>query len=229
MDNKKLKDVIKSCIEKKNAPGLLRLAFHDSGTFCKKENNGGVSGSITNLSELARDENDGLKNSAELVMKLKEKLPDVSVPDLIAVAGAVAVEICGGPAIEVQLGRKECFKDAPESRLPDENDGPKELQHKFARMGFSAKDLVVLSGAHTLGDARDKAFTDDRLTFSNSYFKNLAKKDLPAHLGRFKSDEALTEDSSLQKYVDQYAADEELFFRDFKESYIKMTNLGFKS
>ena len=129
--------------------------------------------------------------------------------------------------ININLGRKENLEEAPKARLPDENDGPDQLKQTFDRMGFTEKELVVLSGAHTLGDAKDKAFTDDRLTFSNSYFKNLKNNNLPTNLGRFKSDEALTEDDSLRQYVEQYANDEELFFSDFKDTYIKMTQLGF--
>ena len=227
MNEQEIKNIIKTNIEKKNAPGLLRLAFHDSGTFCPKTRDGGVSGSITNACELAREENDGLQKSADLIAKLKTKLLNISVPDIIAIAGAVAVEICGGPIINVTLGRKENLEVAPEARLPDENDGADQLKQTFGRMGFTAKELVTLSGAHTLGDARDKAFTDDRLTFNNSYFKNLINKDLPAHLGRFKSDEALTEATDLRQHVEQYAKDEELFFKDFKDVYIKMSQLGF--
>ncbi len=227
MNEQDVKKIIKENIEKKNAPGLVRLAFHDSGTFCKNTNSGGVSGSITNPSELGREENDGLKKSADLIILLKSKLPSITVPDIIAVAGAAAIEICGGPIINVSLGRKESFDDAPKARLPDENDGSEKLKKTFDRMGFTTKELVVLSGAHTLGDARDKAFTDDRLTFNNNYYKNLLNKNLPSHLGRFKSDEVLTKDDELLQYVEQYAKNQNLFFEDFKNTYIKMTQLGF--
>ena len=226
MTEKDVKDFIKSKIETKNAPGLLRLAFHDSGTFCKQSKDGGVSGSITHTDEIKREENDGLQKSVNLVKQLKEELSNISLPDIIAISGAVAVEICGGPTIDVGLGRIENCDPAPESRLPDENDNANKLRETFGRMGLSLKDLVVLSGAHTLGDAKDKPFTDDRLSFNNSYFINLQKKELPTHLGRFKSDEALTEDQDLKTYVDLYAQDEAAFFNDFTESYKKMTSLG---
>ena len=228
MNEGQLKEIIKNNIENKNAPGLLRLAFHDSGTFCKHTKTGGVSGSITNSIELSREENDGLQKSADLVSRLKEDIPDVSLSDIIAVAGAVAVEICGGPTIDVGLGREDNLEVSPDGRLPDENDEIDHLKNTFDRMGLSTKDLVVLSGAHTLGDARDKPFTDDRLTFNNNYFKNLLKEELPEKLGRFKSDEALKKDDESFELVKKYAENEELFFNDFVESYQRMTKLGYK-
>ena len=226
MTESEVKEVIKGQIEKKNAPGLLRLAFHDSGTFCKETKTGGVSGSITNSKELVREENDGLQKSADRVLDLRKMLDGVSLSDIIAVSGAVAVEICDGPVIEVGLGRVDDFEAAPKGRLPDEGDGIEDLRKTFERMGLSLKDLVVLSGAHTLGDAREKPFTEDRLTFNNSYFVNLTKKDLPLSLGRFKSDEALSGNPEAFQLVKQYAEDEQLFFKDFSDSYQKMTNLG---
>lgn len=222
-----LRTFIKSRIEAANAPGLLRLAFHDAGTFCKKDKTGGVSGSITNPEEVSRPVNDGLLKSVNLIKELKAEGPDYSLADYIAMAGAVAVEITGGPVIEVSLNREDKLAPAPDGRLPDEHDDAKKLISTFDRMGLDMADLVVLSGAHTLGDAEDKPFTDNRLEFDNSYFKNLLQADLPKHLGRFKSDEALMTVDEMKALVENYASDEEAFFADFTKAYIKMTELGF--
>lgn len=227
MNESELKSFIKTKIEPSNAPGLLRLAFHDAGTFCKSSQTGGVNGSIVNSpEEINRDVNDGLLKSVTLINCIKNEVPQISNSDLIAVAGAVSVEICGGPIIDVGLGRKDVFVADPDNRLPDENDNADQLKSQFERMGLSAKDLVVLSGAHTLGDAKDKPFTDDRLQFNNAYFVNLQKRELPQHLGRFKSDESLNTDAEMKSYVSLYATNQEQFFNDFKESYKKMTSLG---
>lgn len=227
MTKEEVRKTIKENIELRNAPGLLRLAFHDAGTYSAKEKNGGVGGSITMLSELAREENDGLAKSATLIKKLKEIMPEVSLADLIAMAGAVSVEISGGPYIEVELGREDKLEIAPEGRLPDENEDAESLRITFKKMGFTPKEMVVLTGAHTLGDARDLAFTEERLSFKNDYFQ-LLLKDLPSHLGRFRSDTALLEDEELKSYVIQYAEDQNLFFTDFTKAFQKMVNLGHK-
>jgi hypothetical protein len=44
MNESEIRSIIKNKINKKNAPGLVRLAFHDSGNFCQLSNTGGVSG-----------------------------------------------------------------------------------------------------------------------------------------------------------------------------------------
>ncbi|MGH1469384.1 MAG: peroxidase family protein [Bdellovibrionales bacterium] len=222
-----LRGFIKSRVEAANAPGLLRLAFHDAGTFCKKTNTGGVGASVMNPEELQRPVNDGLQKSVNLIQRLHSEGPEYSVADYIAMAGAVAVEITGGPVIEISLSRVDVNSPAPDGRLPDEHDDAKKLLSTFERMGLDTKDLVVLSGAHTLGDAEDKPFTDNRLEFDNSYFKNLLKADLPKHLGRFKSDEALLTVDEMKSLVEKYASDKEAFFADFTKAYVKMTELGF--
>lgn len=75
----------------------------------------------------------------------------VSNADLIALAGAYAVAICGGPAIDVPVGRTDATGPDPPGRMVSEQAGVAALRANFADKGLSANDLVVLSGAHTLG------------------------------------------------------------------------------
>ena len=87
---------------------LLRLAFHDGGTFSSAQGGGGANASIR--FELKRPENSGLSrgwNVIEQVMKdLKGTAADgrVSYADLVALGGASAVAMTGGPNITVPLG-----------------------------------------------------------------------------------------------------------------------------
>ena len=226
MEESAIKTIIRNHISEKDAPGLLRLAFHDAGTFSQQGSDGGANGSITLDEELARAENDGLAKAAGRILDLKEAMADVSRSDIIAIAGAVAVEITGGPTIEVGVGRGDRLEPAPGGRLPDENDDKNKLLKTFVRMGLTAKDLVVLTGAHTIGDAHDKPFTDDRLSFNNSFFRRLARKGQETHLRFLPSDLALMDNDELEALVKAYGEDQDLFFKDFSISYKKMTWLG---
>lgn len=75
----------------------------------------------------------------------------VSNADLIALAGAHAVAICGGPQIDVAVGRVDAAGPDPEGRMVSEKAGAAALVANFAEKGLSVQELVALSGAHTLG------------------------------------------------------------------------------
>jgi len=78
----------------------------------------------------------------------------VSYADIWTLAGAVAIEIAGGPVIDHKLGRSDA-KDGSScpvvGRLPDASQGAQHLRDTFYRMGFDDEAIVALSGAHTLG------------------------------------------------------------------------------
>lgn len=76
----------------------------------------------------------------------------VSQADLIALAGAYAVEICGGPAVHLPVGRVDAVEADPEGRLISERAGVQALKANFADKGLNTREMVVLSGAHTLGE-----------------------------------------------------------------------------
>ena len=73
----------------------------------------------------------------------------------IDIARAGAVELCGGPRIDVGFGRAETLEPAPSGRLPDKDDRADSLVERFAARGLTGVELVALSGAHTLDDAVD--------------------------------------------------------------------------
>ena len=223
MPEETLRAYIKDHIQPQHAPGLVRLAFHDAGTFAPATNDGGASGSITNDLELHRQENDGLQKTSARILEMRKNLSDFSLPDIIAVAGAVAIEMCGGPKILVGLGRQESLTPAPINRLPDKDDDLKKVLDYFSRCGFNKQETVALMGSHTLGDAEDKPFTKDRLSFNNSYFSRLISGERDPVLRFFHADEALLEDPDYSAWIKKYANDQELFFDDYKQAYKKMT------
>ncbi|XP_062097178.1 putative L-ascorbate peroxidase 6 [Humulus lupulus] len=227
--NKLLKDEIRKVVPKSRAAGVLRLVFHDAGTFEVNDNSGGMNGSI--IYELERAENAGLKGPLKTLEKAKsgvEATQPVSWADLIAVAGAEAVSLCGGPTIPVALGRLDSKGADPDGKLPLETLGASALKESFLRKGLSTQELVALTGAHTLGS---KGFGNPDV-FDNSYFKILLKKPwksggMSGMIG-LPSDRALAEDEECLSWIAKYAENQNLFFEDFEKAYIKLVNSGAK-
>ncbi|KAJ1270331.1 hypothetical protein BS78_06G045700 [Paspalum vaginatum] len=215
------------------APIMLRLAWHDAGTYDAKTSTGGPNGSIRFPQEHSHAANAGLKIAIDLLEPIKQKHPKITYADLYQLAGVVAVEVTGGPTVDFVPGRKDSSVCPDQGRLPDATRGASHLREVFYRMGLSDKDIVALSGGHTLGKARpdrsgfDGAWTKDPLKFDNSYFVELLKGDSEGLL-KLPTDKALVEDPEFRKYVEQYAKDEEAFFRDYAESHKKLSELGFK-
>jgi L-ascorbate peroxidase len=98
------------------------------------------------------------------------------------------------------------------------------LKTMFARMGLSQRDLVALTGAHTLGFTQRKPFTDDPWVFSNSFFTQLVELKGSQLLG---TDTAMLEDPELRPYVELYAQDADQFWEDFADAYRRMSWLGY--
>ena len=205
-------------------PMFIRLSFHDAGTFNASTCEGGSNGSVMLAEERVREENQGLEKGLTILEEIRKMLPEISFADLIAFAGAYSVKMLGGPEIDLPFGRYDSKTPSPSGSLPDENETADQLRNRFSRMGLTAKDLVVLSGAHTVGMAYGKPMTEDFLRFSNSYFKTLMTEKSPESL--LKSDRVLLDDLELRQHIEAYAIDETRFFNDFSESFRKMTLLG---
>ncbi|KAI3514222.1 hypothetical protein L1887_12541 [Cichorium endivia] len=217
---------------KECAPIMLRLAFHDAGTYCKRTQTGGPNGSIRKPEEFEQSCNKGLKTAIDFCEEIKLKHPMISYADIYQLAGVVAVEITGGPTIEFVPGRKDSDKWTEDGRLPDDRDGTSQLKVKFKRMGLGEQDIVVLAEAHTL--LRTHAGRTDYDTpwiskpprFDNSYFKELQRKQSEGLL-ELPSDRSLMANYGHSLFVDMYAKNEDLFFQHYAISHRNLSELGF--
>lgn len=214
-----------------DAPKYLRLAFHDAGNYNVNTNLGGANGSLR--FELDREENIPLKPYFEKLDTIKKEIDsigvNVSYADIIAFAGAVAVYKTGGPKMYLKTGRTDSDSAGARIHFLSSDINIKELLEKFSTMGFGAKDLVALSGAHTIGRANGLPITEDLFRFSNSYYKNLlafCNGMRMENLGVLNSDIALLDFRETRSLIELYARDEITFFKEFAESYQKLSYLG---
>jgi len=171
-------------------PTLVRLAWHASGTFSAADKTGGSNGSTMRMEpECKWGANAGLQIARDFLEPFKARYPSVSYADLWTLAGAVAIESSGGPAIPWRSGRSDSAKPTavPDGRLPsaDSNSIVNDINHiraVFGRMGFNDKEMVALIGAHALGRCHTNAsgywgpWTRAETTFSNEYFRLLLEE-----------------------------------------------------
>ena len=98
---------------------MLRLVFHDAGTFLAAAGDGGANASVR--FELSRPENSGLNRGWGVIEAAKKNLQGtaaawLSYADIVALAGAYAVGVTGGPSIDVPVG-EHC--QHPDTGCPD--------------------------------------------------------------------------------------------------------------
>lgn len=156
--------------ETRLAASVLRLHFHDCFV-------NGCDGSILldDSSSFTGEKNASPnRNSArgfEVIDKIKENVEQacpstVSCTDILTLASREAVFLAGGPFWPVALGRRDgltASQTAANTDLPSPSESLENIIAKFAAKGLDVKDVVVLSGGHTLGFAQ--CFTFKRRLF----------------------------------------------------------------
>ncbi|MCO5581717.1 hypothetical protein L7F22_035606 [Adiantum nelumboides] len=147
--------------EARMAASILRLFFHDcfvqgcdaSVLLDDTATMQGEKNAFPNANSLRGfDVVDTLKASVE------SSCPGVvSCADILALAARDAVVLSGGPTWSVLLGRRDSLTASyaqANANLPAPFENLDSLIKKFQAQGLSVSDLVTLSGAHTIGQAR---------------------------------------------------------------------------
>lgn len=237
------------------APLFIRLGWHSSGTFDGRAMTGGSDGArIRFAPESTDDANAGLSIAVAALESVKKAHPEMSYADLYTLAAVVAVKSMSGPIIQWRSGRCDLTASEvskapiPNGRLPDGALGAAHIRSVFNRMGFSDREIVALSGAHTVGRCHldrsgfDGPWTFTPTRFTNQYFKLLLNEKWQLRQWSGKSqyenisgdrtlmmlptDIALIEDPIFRPIVEQYAEDKDLFFKDFAIAFSHLLHLG---
>ncbi|KAI0049939.1 class II peroxidase, partial [Auriscalpium vulgare] len=234
-------------------PVLIRLAWHSSGTYDKNTGTGGSNYATMRFApESLHGANAGLHVARGIMEEIKKEFPWITYGDLWTIGGVAAIQEMAGPKVPWRAGRIDgTFEQVtPDGRLPDASQGQNHLRDIFYRMGFNDQEIVALSGAHALGRAHpdrsgfDGPWTFSPTTLSNDFFKLLLSEKWvwkkwsgPKQLSDKKTgtlmmlptDYALVQDKAFKKWVQAYAADEELFFKDFSAVVARLFELGVPS
>ena len=150
-------------------PYFFELMLHDALTFNPTTLDGGPNGSLR--LELDRAENAELQQANEAIDAIRSlQRQDMSYADTCAFAGAVAVEVTGGPRIVIQLGRDDAKSPDPAGKMAFYKPGASaaELKGAFDAAGLDgARDVVLFHGAigslNDIGKARAEKLREQAL------------------------------------------------------------------
>jgi peroxidase len=242
------------------AAALVRMHFHDCW----------IEGCDASLLIDSTKENTAEKDSPgnlsvrgyEVIDDAKEEIESqcpgvVSCADIIAMAARDAIFWAGGPVYDIPNGRKDGRRSKIEDtiNLPFPTFNASQLITVFSQRGFTAQEMVALSGAHTLGVARCSSFKG-RLTadsnmdsnFANTLSKTCSAGDnaeqpfdatkntfdnfyfnsLIRKSGLLFSDQTLYTNPKTRAVVNNYALNQAMFFFDFQQAMFKMSTLNVK-
>ncbi|XP_051140459.1 peroxidase 10-like [Andrographis paniculata] len=161
--------------ETRIAASLLRLHFHDCFVL-------GCEGSILldDTSNL-RGEKNALPNrnsvrGFEVIDQIKADVEKacpstVSCTDILTLATRDAVFLSGGPFWPVPLGRRDGLtanETAANTDLPSPFEPLENITSKFVAKGLNLKDVVILSGGHTIGFAQCFTFKQRLFNFDGA-------------------------------------------------------------
>ncbi|KAL8120633.1 lignin-forming anionic peroxidase-like [Apium graveolens] len=153
--------------ERRMAGSLIRLHFHD----CFVQ---GCDASIllddspTIQSEKSAPPNRNSVRGFDVIDRAKtavEKICPgvVSCADILSIAARDATVLAGGPIWTVKLGRRDSTTtnfDQASNGLPFFRDNLQKLIKDFSDKGFTIREMVALSGAHSFGQAQCFTFRD---------------------------------------------------------------------
>ncbi|XP_074569456.1 cationic peroxidase 1-like [Curcuma longa] len=197
--------------ERRVGASLLRLHFHDcfvngcDGSVLLDDTSSftGEKTAVPNNNSLRGfDVVDSIKSQLEATCKQV-----VSCADILAVAARDAVVALGGPTWAVQLGRRDATTasfDAANTDLPSPKSNLSDLISAFSNKGLSSTDMVALSGAHTIGQARCISFRDRIYNESDiaATLASSAQSKCPSSGGG--DDNIIPLDSTTPYYFDSY-------------------------
>ncbi|XP_059074198.1 cationic peroxidase 1-like isoform X1 [Cryptomeria japonica] len=249
--------------EARMGASLLRLHFHDcfvngcDGSILLDDSvniTGEKTAGPNNNSVRGFDVIDTIKSQVEAICS-----GVVSCADIVALAARDSVVALGGPTWTVQLGRRDSLTaslSTANSNIPAPTSNLSTLISSFSNQGLSTQDMIALSGAHTIGQARCTVFrthiyneTNINSTFASSVqancplsggdnnlspldlqtpttFDNDYYMNLMSQSGLLHSDQELFNGGSADSQVTTYSNNQNTFFTDFASAMVNMGNIN---
>ncbi|XP_019164347.1 PREDICTED: cationic peroxidase 1-like [Ipomoea nil] len=259
-----IKSGVRSAVQAEPRMGasLLRLHFHDC--FVNGCDASVLLDDTANFTgEKSAAPNNGSIRGFDVIDNIKTQVEKscpgvVSCANILTLTSRDSVVALGGPSWKVLLGRRDSttasFSDANRD-LPAPVFNLSQLISSFSNKGFSVREMVALSGAHTIGQARcvsfrDRIYNDTNInaSFARSLqakcprsegdnnlapldsspieFDSVYFKNLQSQKGLLHSDQEFFNGGSTDSIVNTYSLNPLTFASDFANAMVKMNTLS---
>ena len=137
------------------APFFVMLAWHSAASYSSSTQQGGTDGAnIRFPPESLWPQNQAVAPALRLLQHFRLQ-HNISLADVITLAGVVAVEQVRGPSIPWRPGRTDSshspLPPTLTSRIPSPRSSQSALHHSFSSLSLTSREMVAVTGAHSLG------------------------------------------------------------------------------
>jgi len=193
-----------------NSASFVHLAYQCASTYRDTDYKGGCNGArIRFPPESEWEANQGTAETLSTLSEVKEMFPDVSMSDIIVLAGQTALEDAGFTPMKFCGGRVDA-EDGQGSEIL--------APRKYAFPLISIYDDMAVKGLTN----REGMALLARHTLSNEFFINLSTANGTEIEELTEEETAILRDPDLKAIIDEYAADESIFYDDFAKAWTKM-------
>ena len=230
------------------APDFLEIVLQDALTYDAISQQGGADGSIV-AAILAADSNSplghlkGASNALQTIQSKNQRATEISVADVVTIAGAEAIETAGGPHVTVQLGKIDPTIPYPAVSYPDLNN-PQQTLAAFHKAGLTVRDVTIMLGgiaaiqqvvesqkSPAVVDFEENEMGDPEVVIPSSFG---APREIygTKFVGTLENDvfrkntNPLLSDASLAEWTSKYGNSQKDFLKDLCDGYRKAVGQG---
>jgi hypothetical protein len=236
------------------APLFVQVAIQDALTYSAETQMGGPNGRIVAFLLENSKSHPSLNYAAQELVEIRAKLrrsTEITMADVVAFAGAEAIESLGGPRIIVQLGKLDYSVDEQVPiQIYDLFHGPDTIR-AFQNAGLTEREVTLLVGAiasmnivvdtvdsstennHNDDDEEPNEMGDPKVDFpsrfgapSQIYGKQLGKMNdsIFGELRKKKQATGIWTDPVVGEWTTRYSKGG--FFKDLPEAYSRLVRVG---
>lgn len=129
------------------------------------------------------------------------------------------------------MGRKDISNEGDAIQHGAETHAGSLVMQGLASQDLTAEEFVALMGSFTIGfngvekKGAHTRWSQNPYVFDNAYFQEVLLRDQSKYY-KSEADLKLVQNEQLRVWVEAYAQDQDLFFRNFAKAFVRVSELG---